>query len=310
MEEPVCEAPAIALNFVSKLAREHVKVVISGEGGDEVFAGYSSYRNLVWLERIKRWLGPTRGLASRLLVATSGLGPFRRLGMYPLLMRHPLEDYYLSRLSHPYEYFNREAASLYTESFRDRVDRDWSISPIRELFSSVGGKSDLSHMLYVDTKTWLPDDLLIKADKITMANSIELRVPLLDHRVLEFAAKLPADLKLRGMNGKFLLKKCFEGRVPRETIERKKAGFPIPYESWFRNELRPFLRELLLGDQARERGYFRPEAIESLLDRDAGSGHAKELFALVVLELWHRIFIDKALDPTSSPMESARIDVR
>lgn len=88
------------------------------------------------------------------------------------------------------------------------------------------------------------------------------------------------DLKLRGTNGKFLLNKCFEGRAPRETIERKKAGFPIPYESWFRDELRPFLRELLLGDQARERGCFRPGATESLLDRDAaGSGHAKELFA-------------------------------
>ena len=98
--------------------------------------------------------------------------------------------------------------------------------------------------------------------------------------------------------------------MQRETIERKKAGFPIPYESWFRNELRPFLHELLLGGQARERGYFRPESIESLLDRDAARfGYSKELFALVVLDLRHRIFIDKTLDPTSSPMESTRIDV-
>lgn len=148
-------------------------------------------------------------------------------------------------------------------------------------------------MLYIDTKTWLPDDLLIKADKMTMANSLELRVPLLDHRLLEFAASLPANYKLRGFSLKYIWKKALANRVPNPILKRKKAGFPVPYESWLRNEFRQDVRDILTDKKTLQRGYFRQQGIERLLDANIEHGlFAKELFSLVTLELWHRMFVD------------------
>ncbi len=118
------------------------------------------------------------------------------------------------------------------------------------------GENTLDAMLYIDTKSWLPDDLLIKADKMTMANSLELRVPLLDHKVLEFAAALPTDLKVRGFTTKYLAKKALGSRVPKAILNRRKAGFPVPYESWLRKELRGWVHEVLLDRTTTDRGYF------------------------------------------------------
>jgi asparagine synthase (glutamine-hydrolysing) len=152
----------------------------------------------------------------------------------------------------------------------------------------------LEKMLYVDTKTWLPDDLLIKADRMTMANSVELRVPFLDHKVLEFAASLPRNQKVRGWTMKYLAKKALSGHVPDEILSRKKAGFPIPYDSWLRSSLRSWVSDLLLDSKAISRGYFRRSAIEELIKRNiSGTGYPKDIFALVVLEIWHRTFIDQ-----------------
>jgi asparagine synthase (glutamine-hydrolysing) len=152
----------------------------------------------------------------------------------------------------------------------------------------------LNQMLYVDTKTWLPDDLLVKADKITMANSLELRVPLLDHLVLEFAAALPIEYKVKGWQTKRILKKAFEGRVPPEIVNRKKTGFPVPYPQWLRNELRTYVRDALTDGPVSERGYFEKRAVERLLAQlDAGAPVAKEVFSLLTLELWQREFVDR-----------------
>jgi asparagine synthase (glutamine-hydrolysing) len=148
-------------------------------------------------------------------------------------------------------------------------------------------------MLYVDTKTWLPDDLLLKADKMTMANSVELRVPLLDHKILEFAASLPGNYKVRGFTTKYLAKKALLSRVPREIVKRKKAGFPLPYGSWLRKEMKPWLNDILLDRKTRERGYFDRACVEQLLSENSRCGlYAKELFSLATLELWHRAFLD------------------
>jgi asparagine synthase (glutamine-hydrolysing) len=160
-------------------------------------------------------------------------------------------------------------------------------------------------MLYVDTKTWLPDDLLVKADKMTMANSIELRVPLLDHKILEFAASLPADFKVRGFTTKFIAKKALSAHVPREIIQRKKTGFPVPYEKWLRQDLKDWVHALLLDSKATGRGYFQKDAVERILSENSSSGtYSKEIFDLTVLELWHREFLGKekpAVQPHSSP---------
>jgi asparagine synthase (glutamine-hydrolysing) len=157
-------------------------------------------------------------------------------------------------------------------------------------------ESLLNQMLYVDTKTWLPDDLLIKADKITMANSLELRVPLLDHVILEFAASLPPDFKVRGRETKRILKGAFAGVLPPEVLARKKAGFPVPYEQWLNGPLKERIEEILLSSRATARGYFRKTENERLLQANARGGkYAKEIFSLLALELWHLKFIDNLL---------------
>jgi asparagine synthase (glutamine-hydrolysing) len=294
MEEPVCEPPAIAIYYVSRLASEHVKVLISGEGGDEAFAGYQNYRNLVWLERFKRVLGP---LAKSFARAMGNLDKARHLGRiskYVPLLSLPLSRYYYSRTSSPFTLLNREFESLYQSSFRSLLDKEFSVEPSVACFRNGDLTDNLSRMLYVDTKTWLPDDLLVKADKMTMANSVELRVPLLDHKVLEYAAGLPSSLKLNGFNTKHLLKETFKDMVPREIIDRPKTGLPVPYGSWMRKDLRTMVEETLLDQRAIGRGYFNRSGIEKILSANLHEAtYDKEVFSLVVLELWHKEFVDR-----------------
>ena len=295
MEEPCCEPQAIALYYVTRLAAKYVKVLISGEGGDEAFAGYPIYRNLLWLERIKRALGPLNAPASFALGQVNRLWHSHRLEKYGPLLTQPFASYYYSRTSSPAAFFNRSTRELYTPGFLASVDRAFSTGTAMELMNRQLDRGRVNAMLYVDTKMSLPDDLLLKADKMTMANSVELRVPFLDHKFLEFAASLPESFKVHGFTTKYLAKKALRRRVPREILERKKVGFPVPYESWMRNELKDWVRDLLLGGRAVGRGYFNRQCIERLLDEDSKHhSHPKEVLSLVSLELWHRTFIDQA----------------
>jgi asparagine synthase (glutamine-hydrolysing) len=292
MEEPVCEPPAIALYYVSKLAREHVTVLLSGEGGDEAFAGYSNYRNLVWLERIKS-ASPIRGAATKGLKLADSLFHAHRLGKYAPLMNDRFPSYYYSRTSNPYRFTGNRLGEVYASDFAHAIDREHTLGPVRKLQDRVRGQSTLNAMLYIDTKTWLPDDLLIKADKMTMANSIELRVPLLDHKVLEFAAALPSRFKLNGLKLKYILKRALSRKIPQEISNRKKTGFPVPYERWLRADLKDLVYSVLTDRRTIERGYFRKEGVEDLL-KSNGNGHdySKEIFSLLSLELWQRTFIE------------------
>jgi asparagine synthase (glutamine-hydrolysing) len=150
----------------------------------------------------------------------------------------------------------------------------------------------VNRMLYVDTKTSLPDDLLLKADKMTMANSVELRVPFLDHKFLEFAASLPENMKVRRFTTKYLAKKALRTKVPIEILRRKKVGFPVPYEAWMRNELKDWVSDILLDSQALARGYFKKGTLEELIERDRKYRlYPKEILSLLSLELWHRSFV-------------------
>lgn len=294
MEEPVCEPPAVALYYISRLAKDHVKVLISGEGGDEAFAGYQNYRNLLWLERIKKAAGPLRHVGGRVVSAVTQIQALKRFSKYGPLMGMDFEEYYLSRTSSPLTLFNKNANDFYRSgTFNTSADTK-RVDTFREsLLPKIKNMHLLNKMLYIDTKTWLPDDLLVKADKITMANSIELRVPLLDHIVLEYAASLPPDFKLKGFTTKYILKRAFEGRVPDEILHRKKTGFPVPYEQWLSNELSGYVHDLLLDEKTVNRGYFQRETIAGLLGANKRRPTAsKEIFLLVVLELWHRCFID------------------
>lgn len=298
MEEPVCEPPAIALYYVSRLAREHVKVLISGEGGDEAFGGYQNYRTMLWAERSKALLGGLAEPAGRALLSLNRVLRSPRLTRVAPLLTESADRYYLSRLSTPWKTFNRSFGDIYTWEYAQTIDKQRSLDPVLQLACSGSRFGHLNRMLYVDTKSWLVDDLLLKADKMTMANSVELRVPLLDHKIMEFAASLPEHFKVRGFTTKHIAKKALSHSVPRAILRRRKTGFPVPYAQWLRRELRSWMQDLLLDRTSLQRGYFRPDALKGLIDDDLRTGqYSKEIFSLVVLELWHRCFLDGTSRP-------------
>jgi asparagine synthase (glutamine-hydrolysing) len=291
MEEPVCEPAAVALYFVSKLASQYVKVLISGEGADEAFGGYHNYMYYYWMERFKKTIGPLRGPIGQGMEWLGRMANSRVLKKYGPLIRTDLEEYYFGRTSTPFQYFNRAPSPIYSAELSRSVNKLRSTSVARNFMSKQSGNGVLEKMQYVDTKTFLPDDLLIKADKMTMANSLELRVPFLDHKVLEFAARLPRNQKVRGLQMKYLLKKSLAKYVPSEILNRRKVGFPVPYVKWMGRELKGLATDILLDSKSLSRGYFRRAAVEALIERSSRSDdYADEVFSLIVLELWHRAF--------------------
>lgn len=300
MEEPVCEPPAVALYYVAKLARQHVKVLLSGEGGDEAFGGYPEYRHYPAFERWKTMIGPFRGAAKAALALAGRLEKRRRIARYATLMDLELPDYYYSRVTSPDDYFNRQKHAFYSDEFAHTVGGHAPSDVTRTLFHRMQGGHVLNRMLYVDAKTWLPDDLLVKADKMTMAASLELRVPFLDHKVLEFAATLPPEFKVKGSETKRVLKEAFRNRVPPPILARRKAGFPVPYGRWLTHELKDLVAGTLLSTRSLTRGYFKKEAVVSLLDHNAAPAlPTREIFSLLILELWHRQFSDHNPDLVS-----------
>lgn len=291
MEEPVFEPPAVALYYVSRLARESgVKVLLSGEGGDEAFGGYQTYRNLLLLERLKTFFGPAKGLL-RLGLQTMDQAGWKRVGKFRSLVDLPMSEYYLSRTATPDSNLMRLKSSLYTPEFAAALREGTSDLPTRNLFARLDHASPLDSMLYVDTKTWLPDDLLVKADKMTMATSVELRVPLLDFQVLEFAASLPANFKVRGWTTKRILKAALQDSIPREIISRKKTGFPVPYGKWLNGDSRHVVEDTLLHPGAAIGYCCSKSKISELLRRRPDGGGSREVFCLVVLELLLQQFV-------------------
>jgi asparagine synthase (glutamine-hydrolysing) len=255
---------------------------------------------MLWIERLKRMAGPLDGAMTGILALLNKVVRSPRLDKFLPMMSTPFDSYYYSRTSTPFRFFNAHYKEIYSSDFAQSVEKQHSLLPVTQLLQHSEGQDLVSRMLYVDTKTWLPDDLLVKADKMTMANSVELRVPLLDHEVLEFAASLPSDFKVHGFQTKYIAKKSLSRVVPQAILDRKKAGFPVPYESWIRSELKDWVQDVLLDSESLSRGYFKKEAVELLLKNNLESGnYPKEVFSLAVLELWHREFLNAA--PVSSP---------
>lgn len=288
MDEPVTEAAAISLYFVSKLARENVVVCLSGEGSDELFAGYDFYKYNLAIEKARGLLGG--GIVGNLARIARMTTRFAKVRKYLELASQPLEQRYRGISS----YERRKKNSLYSESFGHQAAQghDQCNAFIQQLFTLSKQWTPLNRMLYFDTKTWLVDDLLIKADRMSMANSIELRVPFLDHRLVEYAATLPERYKINGSDTKFILKKSLEGQLPANIIRRRKMGFPTPLETMLRRELFDYAHDTLVSEQAMSRGYFDRGAVRKLL-LDHRSGAAKnhrEIWQLLVLEEWHRRF--------------------
>jgi asparagine synthase (glutamine-hydrolysing) len=288
MDEPVTEAAAISLYYVAKLARKQVIVGLSGEGADELYAGYDFYRYNLVIERARNAVGG--GVFRSLAALTRRMSRLAKARKYLNLAAQPLEARYRGISSYETEKKN----ALYAADFR-RVAHAGNAacsSFIENLFERTRTWDPLSRMLYFDTKTWLVDDLLIKADRMTMANSIELRVPFLDHRVVEHAATLPNDCKVQRHKVKAVLKQALNGMLPRRILERKKMGFPTPLELMFRGELFEYAHDTLLSARAVGRGYFDARSVKTLLEthRRGQSANHREIWQLLVLEEWHQRF--------------------
>ena len=289
LDQPIADNACVANYMVAELASREVKMVLTGEGGDELFAGYARYAG----ERLSSWLKAlpqaAKLMALRLAMRFPGLRR-PKVALFALCQSNEV-----SRFANWFPLFNREMKmALLTAEYGHRLSDCFSESAVARCLAETDACDGLSRMLYMDTKLWLPDDLLARGDKMSMAASLEARVPLLDHKLVEFAASLPPGLKLKGLARKYLLKKVASRWLPHEVIHRKKEGFPIPFSVWFRGDLRPFVRDLLSPAALRRRGLFDPVYVQKLFDEHESrqADHGYLLWGLLSVELWHRVFLD------------------
>jgi asparagine synthase (glutamine-hydrolysing) len=280
LDEPLADPSCIPLYFISRLARQHITVVLSGEGADEVLGGYSIYSKMLALENLRRL--PGAGSMAGLFARRFGEGRYHDILRMAAL---PLEQRYrgVSRGFRP----ALQARLMGPTGWSHALDEVYG-----PLFDAVSRASALDRMLYVDSKVWLPDDLLLKADKMTMANGLELRVPFLDHKLVEFASQLPQNMKLHRGTGKVLLRRIMKNSLPGSVLHRAKKGFPVPTMSWLRGPLKEFTRETLLGSGSACRNYFDPQVLREIVDHhEAGGDRQQEIWTLLVFEHWHRAFV-------------------
>ena len=286
-DEPFGDSSAIPTFLVSQLAARHVKMVLSGDGGDELFAGYSRYRRYATLQRIRHTtLGLAPGLArlgGALLPGTHG----RRLSGIGQRLSLPWPDDYLAlvALANP--------ADLRL-LFGERAHAD-PFSSVRQRFVRSDIDSHAEQILSGDMDTYLVDDILVKVDRTTMANSLEARAPLLDQNLIAFAARLPFDLKLRGEQGKYLFRKVAARLLPAEVLTKRKQGFAIPLATWFRNDLRPMLLDTIGSRAFKERGIFDQAGIQRLVNehQQGLQDRGELLWMVMVLETWMRTLPDQ-----------------
>jgi asparagine synthase (glutamine-hydrolysing) len=304
LDEPMADPTCIPLYYISRLARQHITVVLSGEGADETLAGYALYRRILALEKIRNTIGP---LAS-ILPALSRLPIGDRLRAYVRRASTPLPDHYRGVVKgvSPETRLALTGAErlLKSEECLDRVFAPY--------FEKVQNTSTLNRMLYADAKVWLPEDLLLKADKTTMAASIELRVPFLDHKLVAFCAALPESLKLRRGQGKWILRRAMGTDLPPAIIRRAKKGFPLPAASWLRLELRDFMRDTLLANNSSCSWFFARAAVEDIVRRHERGGFSgfQEVWSLIVFELWHRRLIDGLQPPRAVANDGIAVNMR
>ncbi len=296
-DEPFADSSAIPTYHVSKLAREKVTVALSGEGGDELFAGYTWHKTFMTLQKMRGLLavGAKTGLSGWLPdsnVPTVNQGSVKRL-LYRLDLARRLslpsgaETYQSMQTS----FHDHMANLVYGDGLLSELKSRRSVDPLREAFEDNNASDDLDRALNADINVYLPGDLLTKVDRMSMANSLEVRAPLLDYRIIEFSARVPASLKLHNGTSKYILKKAMENVLPDAVKNRKtKRGFSIPVEAWFRGDLKEYARETLLGAGNFNGGYLKKSGIATMLDEHASGrrNYGPQLWALLVFELWGR----------------------
>lgn len=289
LDQPFGDSSAVPTYLVSKLAREHVTVALTGDGGDELFAGYERFRAARLAQRYRA----VPALAHRGVVALAKRWPqgtaYRDLG------RRTLRFVKAARLPLPEQYLGWVGV-MSPDLVRDVLGDSAAdaMMHFQTYFRATNGGDPVPTLLDVNLRSYLPDDLLIKADRMSMAASLESRSPFLDHVLVEFAMTVPLSLKLHGGVGKYILKRAFEGKLPAEIIRRRKHGFGVPIGRWFRTSLRDYLIDTLLSARAAGRGLLRPEAVHRLVSEHLSGqrDHGHALWTLMMLEVWHQVFLD------------------
>ena len=303
-DEPFGDSSAIPTWYISEHTRRHVTVALSGDGGDELFAGYDRYRAVALSESIDH-IPAVRSLMGAefwqwLPSGSRQKSLLRRARRFSDALRLSPAQRYLQWIS---IFGEAQRASLYTESFLGRLP---SVDPAKFLtqaWNRSTGRSDVTAASLADLVTYLPCDLNTKVDIASMAHSLEVRQPFLDHRLVDWAVALPVDLKYRRRLGKRILRRAFGKTLPSQIWKRPKMGFGVPLDHWFRGQLRDLLRDTLLSEEATSRGLFRREAVEQMINEhlQRRTNHAARLWALLFLELWMREWL-----PTPAPQAVVR----
>jgi len=292
-DEPFADSSAVPTYYVSKTAREHVTVALSGDGGDENFAGYRRY----YFDQRENWLRswlpsevrrPVFGtLASLYPKADWAPRIFRGKATFENLARAPIEAYFRS-VSAVQSSLKRKL--LHPDVMSHLASYD-SLDVLRHYYDKADTEDTLSRIQYVDIKTYLTDDILTKVDRASMANSLEVRAPILDHKFMELAARIPSSLKLRGRVGKYIFKKTLEPLLPQSTLTRPKMGFAVPLARWFRHELKEMAHEVILGRHAED--FTEPRIVEKIWGEHQRGfrDRSTELWSLLMFRLWQRRFL-------------------
>ncbi len=290
-DEPFGDAACFPTYLVSKFARDYVKVALTGEGGDEIFGGYRRYL----AERLSPLYQSLPLFLREKVVAKAvhSLPRFRRLKKAVSAMSVPSPDVrYGSWLTVFDDEMKMELFSAQVQELTRRYD---SFEVYRRYYNRNGSLDLLGKLMYTDLKTWLPDTYLEKTDKASMAVGLEARVPFLDHQLVEFAAQMPSRYKINGLTTKYILKKAMRRLLPKSVLRKRKHGFAVPTDPWFRGELKDFVFEILMDERTRSRGYFDFDYIEKLYKlHDSGKEvYDSQLWLLLNFELWHRGFMDQ-----------------
>ena len=290
-DEPFADSSALPTYYVSKITREHVTVALSGDGGDENFVGYTRYARASRLhEQLDGFPAvlarPLLRLAARLLP-----GGVRGQGYLDMLGAGPVDRYFKLMAYQRSETLR----SLLSPAAREHVEPVVTPDLFRRLAAEGRAPDYVSALQYLDIHCYLPEDILTKVDRTSMAVSLETRVPLLDHVLMEYVATMPTALKFKEGAGKVILKRAMAGDLPAGILERRKMGFGLPIASWFRGELTDYVRDVLDGRRTRQRGLVDPRAVSALLDEHQGGGRDRsgQIWALLALEEWARRWLDR-----------------
>jgi asparagine synthase (glutamine-hydrolysing) len=292
-DEPLGFDSSIPLYFVSKLAQEHVKVVLTGEGSDETLGGYGRYAKAVQLLNYgEKYESLAPGFVREIVKTGVGVLPGslnRKLNRTFLTREADIENLYFDNFA----IFSRAMQTqLLSAETKARIAEENPYLNQHEWLKKTDARELLDKLLYADTKTYL-HELLMKQDQMSMAASIESRVPFLDHRLVELTARMPVRMKIRGRETKFLLRRAMKGILPDEILERPKMGFPVPLGRWLRNEFRHLTEEYLLSERTLARGIFNADFVRALVARhNSGEDHAYRVFRLMNFEVWYRQFIE------------------